>query len=128
MTETTTTPVTARLYGVGLDSARPQELGEFYAALFGVELPHSTPEYAGLQLPGGLWLLIQGAPDHVPPRWQDPAAPQQMHLDLVVDDLDAGQARAVELGATLADPQPQPDRWRVLLDPSGHPFCLTLGS
>lgn len=120
--------LTARLYGVALDSPRPAELGAFYAALFGVELTHSTDEYAGLQLPNGTWLLIQGAPDHVPPRWQDPAAPQQLHLDLLVDDLDAGQARAVELGATVADPQPQPDRWRVLLDPSGHPFCLCIAS
>jgi hypothetical protein len=131
MTDVTTTDAvtgapTARLYGVGLDSARPQELGAFYAALFGVELPYDTPEYAGLQLPGGTWLLIQGAPDHVPPRWQDPTAPQQLHLDLIVDDLDAGQARAVQLGATVADPQPQPERWRVLIDPSGHPFCHTV--
>jgi len=128
-TSSTTTPpaVTARFYGVGLDSPRPAELGAFYAALLGVELTHSAAEYAGLQLPGGAWLLIQGAPDHVPPRWGDPSAPQQLHLDLLVDDLDAGQARAVELGATVADPQPQPDRWRVLVDPSGHPFCLALG-
>jgi len=27
----------------------------------------------------------------------------------------------------LADPQPG-ETWRVLLDPSGHPFCLTLAS
>lgn len=32
--------------------------------------------------------------------------------------------RAVALGARLADPQPDP-RWRVLLDPAGHPFCIT---
>jgi catechol 2,3-dioxygenase-like lactoylglutathione lyase family enzyme len=134
MTETTTTsstepstPPVARLYGVALDSPRPAELGAFYAALLGVELKWSTDEYAGLELPGGPALLIQHAPDHVPPRWGDPAAPQQLHLDLVVDDLDVGQARALELGATLAEPQPRPDRWRVLLDPSGHPFCLCAG-
>lgn len=127
MTKTThTTRPTAVLTAVNLDSPRPAELGAFYAALFGVELTHSTDEYAGLQLPGGLWVYIQGAPDHVPPRWGDPAAPQQLHLDLGVDDLDAAQARAVELGATVADPQPQPDRWRVLLDPSGHPFCFSV--
>jgi hypothetical protein len=32
--------------------------------------------------------------------------------------------RAVALGARPADPQPDP-RWKVLLDPAGHPFCLT---
>ena len=32
--------------------------------------------------------------------------------------------RAVELGATLADPQPG-ETWTVVIDPAGHPFCLT---
>ncbi|WP_307802408.1 VOC family protein [Cellulomonas fengjieae] len=32
--------------------------------------------------------------------------------------------RALALGAQLADPQPD-ERWRVLLDPAGHPFCIT---
>ena len=42
----------------------------------------------------------------------------------LVDDLDAGVASCVELGATFPDEQPG-ETWRVLLDPSGHPFCLT---
>ena len=37
---------------------------------------------------------------------------------------DAAAARCVELGATRPDEQPG-ESWRVLLDPSGHPFCLT---
>jgi hypothetical protein len=45
------------------------------------------------------------------------------HLDIGVDDLSAGVARAVELGATLADHQPQPDV-RVMRDPAGHIFDL----
>ena len=47
----------------------------------------------------------------------------QLHLDLAVDDLDAATAHAVEVGARLAEHQPQDDV-RVLLDPAGHPFCL----
>ena len=31
---------------------------------------------------------------------------------------------AVELGATVPEDQPG-ETWRVLLDPAGHPFCLT---
>ncbi len=27
--------------------------------------------------------------------------------------------------ATKAGEQPSPDGWRVLLDPAGHPFCVT---
>jgi hypothetical protein len=40
------------------------------------------------------------------------------------EDLDVGEAEAVKLGAHRAEVQPRPDRWRVLLDPAGHPFCL----
>jgi hypothetical protein len=33
-------------------------------------------------------------------------------------------AEAIRLGARQADQQPRPRRWRVMLDPAGHPFCL----
>jgi catechol 2,3-dioxygenase-like lactoylglutathione lyase family enzyme len=49
-----------------------------------------------------------------------------VHLDLVVDDLDAAVARAVAAGATLergVDPHPW-GRLAVLGDPFGHGFCL----
>lgn len=35
----------------------------------------------------------------------------------------AGVERAIALGATLAEWQPQ-EHVRVMLDPVGHPFCL----
>jgi hypothetical protein len=47
----------------------------------------------------------------------------QAHLDIGVDLLAAGVARAIDLGATLAANQPQDDV-RVLIDPAGHPFCI----
>jgi hypothetical protein len=31
----------------------------------------------------------------------------------------------VAIGGRKAGVQPDPDHWRVLLDPAGHPFCLT---
>jgi hypothetical protein len=46
-----------------------------------------------------------------------------LHLDFEVTDLAAETARAVALGATLAQDQPQ-ENVRVLFDPAGHPFCL----
>jgi hypothetical protein len=42
-----------------------------------------------------------------------------------VSDLDGQEARMLALGATKADVQPNPDNWRVLVDPAGHPFCIT---
>ena len=46
-----------------------------------------------------------------------------LHLDILVDDVDAAGAHAVAAGAVLAGCQPQADV-RVHLDPAGHPFCL----
>jgi hypothetical protein len=50
-----------------------------------------------------------------------------LHLDLEVDDLDVAVAYAVEVGAELAEFQPQDDV-RVMLHPVGHPFCLYVDS
>jgi hypothetical protein len=47
----------------------------------------------------------------------------QLHHEVEVSDLAEAVAHALELGATLADHQPQDDV-RVMLDPAGHPFCL----
>jgi hypothetical protein len=56
-----------------------------------------------------------------PPRWPDPAYPQQMHVDLFVPDLDAAEALALRHGATkLRDG----DGFRTYADAVGHPFCL----
>ncbi|MFD6355119.1 VOC family protein [Nocardia tengchongensis] len=70
-------------------------------------------------------LTIEHVADHRPPDWPGNEVPKQMHLDLFVTDLDAAEQAAIDCGATKPDFQPAPDRWRVLLDPSGHPFCLT---
>jgi len=56
------------------------------------------------------------------PRWPDPAFPQQFHLDVMVDDIDEAEPKALALGAT---PLPsEEDGFRVYADPAGHPFCL----
>jgi hypothetical protein len=66
--------------------------------------------------------MFQQVSEYNPPQWPDPARPQQAHLDILVDDLDAGEARALELGASrLAGGGEQ---FRVFTDPAGHPFCL----
>ena len=62
--------------------------------------------------------------DYEPPAWPNPHGSKQFHLDLAADDIDVETERLVGLGARLADPQPG-ETWRVLLDPAGHPFCVT---
>ena len=74
--------------------------------------------------PDGVALGLGLVEDHEPPAWPNQHGTKQFHLDLAVDDLDAAAAECVAAGATLPDDQPG-ETWRVLLDPSGHPFCLT---
>jgi predicted enzyme related to lactoylglutathione lyase len=49
-----------------------------------------------------------------------------LHLDVVVDDIDAGLARALASGATLEQPV-RSSTWgklALMADPFGHGFCL----
>ena len=69
---------------------------------------------------------VQLAPNHVPPDWPE-GTPQQMHLDLWVDDPHAAHDHVMSLGATVlkeAEEGDSPDAFRVYADPAGHPFCL----
>ena len=111
------------LFAVAIDAPDAVALARFYADLLGMELTYEGPE--GAFITGyGRSVLFQQVDSYTPPAWPDPARPQQAHLDIVVgDDLDAGQARALELGATLLDSSPK--TFRVFADPAGHPFCLT---
>jgi catechol 2,3-dioxygenase-like lactoylglutathione lyase family enzyme len=71
-------------------------------------------------------LDIQLAPNHVPPDWPH-GTPQQIHLDLHVDDLQAAHEEAISLGARLlqpADDLEAVEGFQVYADPAGHPFCL----
>lgn len=70
---------------------------------------------------------VQLAPNHVPPDWPDGDPPQQIHLDLWVDDIEAAHDRVMALGARLlktAEVTDEPDAFQVYADPAGHPFCL----
>jgi catechol 2,3-dioxygenase-like lactoylglutathione lyase family enzyme len=115
-----------RLSSTVLGSADPRGLAAFYRELLGWQVRRDSAEWVVLGPPDGTaGLSFQLEAGHVPPTWPGDPGEQQMqaHLDIAVDDLDAGVARAKGLGASLAAYQPQDDV-RVLLDPAGHPFCL----
>jgi catechol 2,3-dioxygenase-like lactoylglutathione lyase family enzyme len=109
------------LYAVTIDAPDASALARFYAGLLGMEVTYEGPEGA-LIVGDGKSLMFQQVGDYNPPRWPDPANPQQAHLDIAVDDLDAGEARALELGATRLNAGGE--SFRVFADPAGHPFCL----
>lgn len=70
---------------------------------------------------------VQLAPNHVPPDWPHGGPPQQIHLDLWVEDVDAAHREVMALGATLlqrAANEGSVDDFQVYADPAGHPFCL----
>jgi catechol 2,3-dioxygenase-like lactoylglutathione lyase family enzyme len=74
-------------------------------------------------------LAFQLAPNHVRPDWPK-GEPQQIHLDLYVDDLRASHDEAITLGAILLQESEDLDAaegFQVYADPSGHPFCLCWG-
>jgi predicted enzyme related to lactoylglutathione lyase len=79
-----------------------------------------------INVDGQARLGVQLAPNHVRPEWPD-GTPQQMHLDLFVDDLRVAHDEVLALGATLlkaADDLETPEGFQVYADPAGHPFCL----
>jgi len=110
------------LYAATIDAPDASALAHFYAALLGMEVTYEGPEGA-LVAGDGKSVMFQQISDYNSPRWPDPAYPQQAHLDIAVDDLDAGEARALELGASRLDGGGA--GFRVFADPAGHPFCLT---
>jgi catechol-2,3-dioxygenase len=111
------------LWAVTIDAPDAPALARFYADLLGMQITYDGPE--GALISGyGKSVMFQPVSGYNAPRWPDPAYPQQAHLDILVDDLDAGQARALELGASRLGGGAE--RSRVLADPAGHPFCLSL--
>jgi hypothetical protein len=114
-----------KLWSVTLDCDDPARLGTFWAEMLGGTVAYTSDQFVGVELPGGLWLGAYFVPDHTPAKWPEGDVVKQFHLDISVEDMDVAERRAVELGATKSEHQPEPDRWRVLIDPAGHPFCVT---
>jgi catechol 2,3-dioxygenase-like lactoylglutathione lyase family enzyme len=111
------------LFAVTIDAPDAPALARFYANLLGMEVTYEGPEGAFIA-GGGKSVMFQQVSGYNPPRWPDPSHPQQAHLDILVDDVDAGEARALELGASRLPGGGE--RFRVYADPAGHPFCLCL--
>jgi predicted enzyme related to lactoylglutathione lyase len=87
---------------------------------FGVELSGASSSVFLLVKPGGTTPAPGSAPRDYRRHWTP------VHLDFVVDDVDAAAARAVRAGARL-EGEVRTHRWgRIahLADPFGHGVCL----
>ena len=60
----------------------------------------TLPGWAQVRAEYGQCISFQQVEAYVPPRWPAQEVPQQMHLDVIVDDLDAAEAAVPGLGAT----------------------------
>ena len=114
----------ARYPSVVLDCPDAEALARFYAAMLDWKI-EVDDGWVDLRADYGQCLSFQSVDDYRAPVWPGQDVPQQMHLDVVVDDLDEGEAAVLALGATKAGYQPG-TTFRVFLDPAGHPFCLCL--
>ena len=98
-------------------------LARFYAALLGWEASEEDGWVDLKPADGSSCISFQSVEDYRRPTWPSQEVPQQLHLDVVVPDLDAAEAEVLAIGATKTEHQPGRS-FRVFLDPAGHPFCL----
>ncbi|MDQ6936839.1 MAG: glyoxalase [Actinomycetota bacterium] len=108
-----------RLHHTVLDCVDPAATAAFWSRLLGQPITYRSPDWVVVSVDDRTsGLAFQLAPDHRPPRWPDPAYPQQVHFDVMVDNLSVADAAVRGLGATPLGGE------HVFADPSGHPFCL----
>ncbi|RBP61507.1 hypothetical protein DFO66_12141 [Brevibacterium sanguinis] len=108
-----------------LDAPDAVELAQFYAKLLDWEVKVDAGDETWVEITSDSWppICFQQVEDYRAPSWPSQSHPQQMHIDVVVDDLDTAEAAVLDIGAGKADFQPG-ETFRVFLDPAGHPFCL----
>jgi catechol 2,3-dioxygenase-like lactoylglutathione lyase family enzyme len=107
------------MHHVVLDCPDPAVLAVFYSRLLGLRVTYRDDDWvvvAASDTSSGL--AFQRAPGHQPPTWPDSGVPQQVHLDIMVEDPAAAGPRVLALGAVKLGGQD------VYADPAGHPFCL----
>lgn len=107
---------------VAIDCPDGGALARFYGPLLGMEITYEGPEGAMIAREGQPSVMFQNVEGYRPPRWPDPARPQQFHLDVTVTDIDEAEPQVLALGATRLPGEG--GNWRVYADPAGHPFCL----
>ena len=108
---------------LAIDCPDPTALATFYGTMLDWEIVAATEDRAAVRAEYGQCISFHRVEAYVPPTWPSQDKPQQMHLDVLVDDIDTAEVAVLDLGATKSKHQPGTS-FRVFLDPAGHPFCL----
>src|ERR1700753_3432809 len=86
---------------VAIDCPDPRALAAFYGEILGMRVVDEEDDWVTIAGDSpGTTLSFQLAPDLVPPAWPDPARPQQFHIDVAVEDIEAAEKAVLALGAT----------------------------
>lgn len=110
-----------------IDYPDPAALAEFHCQVLEMRVNEDLADWVVIgKEPGQRELTFQRVTEWVPPRWPDPAYPQQLHLHVRVDDAEKPEQQLIALGASRIRGERETG-FRVFTDPAGRPFCIVFG-
>ena len=117
-----------KIIGTAIDCDDENALADFYANLLGWTKTFSGNGFAVISSPEYPALLVfQAVENYQKPiwPWEKDKQAQMMHFDFYVENLDKAVEHAKACGATVCEVQYFEGRSITMLDPAGHPFCLS---
>jgi glyoxalase superfamily protein len=102
----------ARFPSIVIDCPDPDALASFYGTMLDWKVEPGS-DWVDIRADYGQCISFQKVDDFTPPTWPSQEAPQQMHLDVVVDDLDAAEAAVLDYRAPEWPGQEHPQQLHV---------------
>lgn len=104
---------------VVVDCADPLALATFWSRVLGGTPELRDPDWCRLQAPGSPLLAFQRVPE---PK----TTKNRLHLDVLVEDIEAATAQALTIGATRIGTRHDDvaGSFQVLADPEGNEWCV----
>jgi predicted enzyme related to lactoylglutathione lyase len=109
-----------------IDATDPERLARFWCALLEVSVDATIGD--------GQFVVLSAASDGLTVGFQrvaeDKAGKNRLHLDLIVEDLDAATSEVEALGGRWLEPGTTRElegfRWRCMADPEGNEFDIDI--